>query len=399
MATTGAADVVVVGGGVTGTSTAFHLTKLGVRRVTLLERGVLGGGATGKSGALVRMHYTNPHDAALAQRSLPYFQGWGDLVGAGDPRFVETGVVRLVEPRHEAALAANVAMLRGVGVDTCLIDRDELRALDPGCQVDDVDCAAWEPRSGYADPSATAFGFAAAARERGAELRVGAGAAATAILVEGERVVGVATADGAIATETVVVAAGAWAPGLLAPLGLDYGLRTNRVQVAVVRRPAGSEAPHPTYIDGPNASWIRPEGEFGTLAGLAIDEIDVDPDAYDEGVDDGYAAETRRRLSARRPGLAGAVLRGGWAGVITMSPDAHAIIGGLDPYRGLFGILGDSGTNFKTAPAIGAGLAEAIVGGAPRTIDLHPFRASRFAEGQPLAGEHEYGDGPLDVFR
>lgn len=391
------ADVVVIGGGVTGTSTAFHLSKLGVRRVTLLERGILGAGATGKSGALVRMHYTNPYDAALAQASLPYFRGWGDLVGAGDPRYVETGVVRLVAPRHEPKLEANVAMLRGVGVDTRLIGRDELRALDPGCAVDDVTCAAWEPRSGYADPSATAFGFAAAARGRGAEIRVGT--AAEAILVEGERVVGVATGEGAIATETVVVAAGAWAPRLLAPLGLDYGLRTNRVQVAVVRRPAGAEAPHPTYIDGPNGSWIRPEGELGTLAGLAIDELDVDPDAYAEGVDGGYAAETRRRLAARRPGLAGAVLRGGWAGVITMSPDAHAIIGGLAPYRGLFGILGDSGTNFKTAPAIGAGLAEAIVDGAPSTVDLHPFRPSRFAEGQPLAGEHEYGDGPLDVFR
>src|SRR5581483_6206072 len=105
------ADVVVVGGGVNGASTAFHLASMGAGKVTLLERRFLGAGATGKSGALVRMHYTNPYDAALAQESLAYFHRWGDLVGAGDPGFVQTGVVRLVKPEHEPRLRANVAML------------------------------------------------------------------------------------------------------------------------------------------------------------------------------------------------------------------------------------------------------------------------------------------------
>ena len=90
-----AADVVVVGGGVVGASTAFHLTKAGVTKVTLLERRYLGAGASGKSGALVRMHYTNPHDGALAAQSLPYFLHWNDMVGAGDPGYVKTGVLWL----------------------------------------------------------------------------------------------------------------------------------------------------------------------------------------------------------------------------------------------------------------------------------------------------------------
>jgi sarcosine oxidase subunit beta len=391
------ANIVVIGGGVNGTSTAFHLAKMGVKGVTLLERSTLAAGATGKSGALVRMHYTNPHDGALAAQSLPYFLGWDDLVGAGNPRYVECGVVRLAPPRFDDRLKWNVAMLQGVGANTCVITASELKALDPNVYVDDITCAAWEPRSGYADPAATAFGFAQAARDHGAEVRVGV--EATAIETDGDRVTGVQTTEGRIATDTVVLAGGAWSHRLLEPLGLDYGLQSNRVQIVIVRRPPGEEATHPVYIDGFHNTWMRTEGEVGTLCGVGRDQFGVDPDFYDEGVDFDYIAETKRRLVARRPGLANAVMRGGWSGVITMSPDGHAIIDELAPYRGLYGILGESGTNFKTGPAIGKCVAEWVVDGAPQTVDLRAFRATRFAEGQPLVGEHEYGDRPLDVFR
>ncbi|MEZ4626493.1 MAG: FAD-dependent oxidoreductase, partial [Thermomicrobiales bacterium] len=88
------ADVVVVGGGVIGTSAAFHLARAGAGKVLLLERSFLGAGASGKSGAVVRMHYSNPYDATLAQLSLPYFQNWGDLVGHGDAGFIRHGMAR-----------------------------------------------------------------------------------------------------------------------------------------------------------------------------------------------------------------------------------------------------------------------------------------------------------------
>ncbi|MDQ3226310.1 MAG: FAD-binding oxidoreductase, partial [Chloroflexota bacterium] len=254
------ADVVVIGGGVNGTSTAFHLAQRGVR-VTLLERASLAAGSTGKSGALVRMHYTNPHDSALAQQSLPYFQGWHDVVGPGDPGYRQVGVVRLVQPRFDDRLRANVAMLQGLGVNTEVISPDDLRALDPGVQTGDITCAAWEPESGYADPAATAFGFAEAAK--GLDASIHEGVEATAIETDGERVIGVMTPLGRIATETVVVAPGARANALLAPLGLDYGLQPNRVQIVIMRRTADDGPSHPVYIDGPNNTWLRPEGDFG----------------------------------------------------------------------------------------------------------------------------------------
>src|SRR5262244_2016272 len=147
------ADVIVIGGGVNGTSTAFNLARLGVRRVTLLERRALAAGATGKSGALVRMHYTNEAESRLAWESLKIFRDFDAAVG-GDCGFEAPGFVQIVGAAHAEALAANVAMQQRLGIDTRLVSREELRDIVPGVRADDVGGAAWEPRSGFADPSA-----------------------------------------------------------------------------------------------------------------------------------------------------------------------------------------------------------------------------------------------------
>ena len=392
------ADVVVIGGGVVGTSAAFHLARAGVKKVTLLERSFIGAGATGKSGALVRQHYTNPYDGELAAKSLPYFLDWESVVGAGDPRYVKSGMLRLATPKEENRLEANVEMLQGVGVTTWIISPDDINEIDPGIYTGDITAAAWEPESGYAEPSATAFGFAEAASKRGASVR--SGVAATRVLTEGGRVVGVETNEGTIATEHVLVAAGAWADRLLNPLGLDYELEPTRVQVCVFRRPDGLPRVHPVVIDGVHIMWLRSEGEFSTLAGIEIEHAGADPDDFDESVSQTFIAETKARLRQRMPSMAHAPLRGGWVGVITMSPDAHVILGAEPSVPGLYLAVGDSGTNFKTAPAIGQCLTEVITTGEATTVDIRPFRPTRFAEGEPLVGKHEYGDGEItDVWR
>jgi sarcosine oxidase subunit beta len=127
------ADAVIVGGGVVGTSVAFHLALLGMGRVVLCERRFLAAGATGKSGALVRTHYTNEPEARLAFASLPYFAHWNDMVGLGTAGFLDTGLLRIVSPENEAKLRANVAMLRRVGIDTSVVGSDDVTRLShPG---------------------------------------------------------------------------------------------------------------------------------------------------------------------------------------------------------------------------------------------------------------------------
>ena len=160
------ADVVVIGGGANGTSTAFHLATRGVKDVLLLERRHLGAGATGKSGSLVRMHYTNEAESRLAFESLKVFRDFRNIVG-GDCGFEPIGFVQIVPRGCEAALARNVARQQRLGIATEVVTPDRLRDLLPGCRIDDIGAAAWEPDSGFADPNATTFAFAEAARRLG----------------------------------------------------------------------------------------------------------------------------------------------------------------------------------------------------------------------------------------
>lgn len=386
------ADVIVIGAGVNGASTAFWLAKHGVRRVVLLERRQLAAGASGKSGALVRMHYTNEAESRLAQASMRVFQQWAEIVG-GSCGFEAPGFVQVVAPQYEATLRANVAAQQALGINTRVVSTDELREIAPLLYTDDLTYAAYESESGYADPNATTFGFARRAADLGVELRLHC--PVTAIATDGGRVTGVQLADGErIAAPVVVLTGGAWANQLLQPLGLDFGLTPYRVQVTVFRWPPELTGPHPhpVVIDRTQSSWFRPESGSGTLIGVEGGGAPADPDHFDESADGGYVELCRRALAHRLPALASATMRGGWAGMIGMSPDGRPVIDRLTDPDGLFVMVGDSGTSFKTAPAIGQCLAEWIVDGAPHTANLTPFRAARCAEGQLWTDQHAYGE-------
>src|SRR5690349_3323660 len=164
------ADVIVIGGGVNGASTLFHLAQSGVKNAVLVEQGFLAAGATGKSGALVRMHYTNPYETRLACESLKVFQNWDDIVG-GECGWTPTGFVQVVAPEYEQDLRATVAMQRELGIDARVLSAQELKELEPGCNVDDLTYVAYEPGSGYADPIATCYGFVRRAEQLGATVR------------------------------------------------------------------------------------------------------------------------------------------------------------------------------------------------------------------------------------
>jgi sarcosine oxidase subunit beta len=382
------ADVVIIGGGVNGASVAFNLARLGVRRVVLLERRHLGAGASGKSGSLVRMHYTNEAESRLAWESLKVFRNFDATVG-GDCGFEAPGFVQIVDPAHADALRANVAMQQRLGIDTRLVSREELTEISPDLRVDDVGAAAYEPGSGFADPNATTFAFAAAARRLGATIETDC--EALRIVTEGGRVAGVETSRGRVAAPVVVAVPGAWAGRLLDPLGLDFGLTPYRIQVSIFRWPEGFTRRHPAVIDSTRSAWIRPEGGAGTLIGVELGAGHADPDKYDEGVDEAYVALCREALATRFPAFERSTMRGGWAGMIMMSPDGRPIIDQIPSVPGLFVMLGDSGTSFKTSPAIGRCLAEWIVKGQPETADLTRFRSTRFAEGQPWIDSTDYG--------
>jgi len=156
---TDTADVVIIGGGVNGAAIAWALASRAGTRVVLCEQGALASGASGRSSALVRMHYTNETDARLAFASFPIFRHWTEVMSGAPPVFTHTGFVNTVAPRYADNLRKNVEMLRTLGVNTVALSPSELQALEPGTNVDDIGAAAYEPESGYANPADTVEGL------------------------------------------------------------------------------------------------------------------------------------------------------------------------------------------------------------------------------------------------
>lgn len=382
------ADVIVVGAGVQGASLAFHLARRGVR-VVILERGSVGAGATGRSSGFVRMHYDLATEARLAFASFPYFTDWSDLVGAGDPSFVRTGFLEVVPADLASNLRANVEMLQAIGIETSAVDAAEVARLMPGAAVDDVSVAAYEPGSGYADPAGTAAGFVAAARAAGARLIHGCHVAG--VVVDGEAVVGVETDQGRFGAPIVVDAAGAWAGELARTVGLEIPVEPWRHDTAYFGLPDGRETDFPILIDDVNHVYFRPEGHDLMLVGLKTgNEVGGSPDRPLEPMRQSVVEEMIASVCARVPWMTGGTLRTSHGGQDGITPDQRPILGPAGP-DGFYLDCGFSGTGFKTAPAVGACMAELILDGRATTVDIGAYGLERFAEGRLLVGPHPYG--------
>lgn len=381
------ADAIIIGGGVQGASLAFHLAERGVHAV-VVEKAVVAAGATGRSSGLVRMHYDVEAEARLAWRSHAYFSDWAQRVG-GECGFTQVGFLQLVPPDEVDALRANTAMHQRIGITTEIVEADAVRRLMPGIVIGDGQVAALEPLSGYADPTQTAGSLMAAATARGARLIQGC--AVTGVRVTGGRVVGVDTSRGAFDAPIVVDAAGAWAGRVAAMAGIELPLKVWRHDVAYVRRPADIPS-HPVFIDFENAFYARPEGASLTLVALEDgNPISDDADAQVDAAAPGFIEKAAERVVRRLPDFARAGLHSAHSGQDGITPDQHPIIGPAGP-DGFWLDCGYSGTGFKTAPAIGASLAQLITEGIASNSDLAIYRLERFAEGKPIVGEHPYGD-------
>jgi sarcosine oxidase subunit beta len=381
------ADVVVIGGGVIGTSIAFALATAGVKRVTLLEKGALASGASGRSSALIRMHYVNEEDARLAWASFPVFRDWRERMG-GPAVFTHTGFVAVVGHQDAAALRANVEMLRKIGIDTTALSASELQRLQPFVNVDDIGAAAYEPASGYASPADVVEGFHRQAHARGAQIRQWT--PVTRILRRESAVVGVETAAARIDCGAVVVAAGAWAPRLCREIGVALHARPKALDTMLVTRPQELATRHMVVIDHVLGTYFRPEGQAQTIVGVPCQVWDIDPDTMGTGLPPSAPAEGAQMLTHRMPAMEGAALARGYRAFDCYSADRHAILGAVGGIDGLYLATAFSGSGFKIAPAVGTCLAELITDGRARTVDISAFRPERFTEGRPIAGMHPY---------
>jgi sarcosine oxidase subunit beta len=375
------ADVVVVGGGVHGASVAYHLARRRAGRVVLVERKFLASGPTGRSSALVRRFYAMDFLTRTGNTSAQLFQRWAEAIGGGDPGFRQVGILWLAPPDRAANLRDNVRRARAQGVRIDLLTPEELKVLVPAMAVDDVAVAAHEPESGYADASSTTNALAARARELGATIvqHVPVGA----VLVSSGRVTGVRTAEGEIHAPAVVVCAGLWAPGLLAPLGIEVPVAPKRHQMCFFRRPPGFDG-HPGMIDRPSGTYMRPETGNLTIQGLSTYHEVVDPDRYNEGADPEEVMRNAELIAHRFPVMEHGLSMGGYSGIYDVTPDHEPVLGPIAELQGLYADFGWSGHGFKHSPAVGDIMAEVVLDGRAAGWDLAPFRWSRFRDGDLL---------------
>ena len=379
-------DVIIIGGGIHGASLAFHLSKRGVKTI-VLERKFLASGATGRSSGLVRMHYDLEPESRLAWASFQYFHNWSEMVG-GECGFTRTGFLQLIDPQHEKELRGNVAMHQRIGIPAFILDAADVKRLAPAFVTDDFGVAAYEPESGYADPSGTAASLMAAARNYGA--RILQDCQVTGITTAGGRVSGVETSQGAIQGGVVVNAAGAWAASIGSMVGLEVPVTTWRHDTMFIRRPHDLGPSHPTVIDFINSMYFRPETGWLTLVGLEDEnKIGESPDGDTEHAKPGFVERAAARICQRMPDMERASLHSAIGGYDGITPDQRAILGQAGP-QGFYLACGFSGTGFKIAPAVGACLSELILDGRSSTVDITAFRLERFAEGEHLSGENAY---------
>lgn len=386
------ADIVVIGGGVIGTSIAFHLARMNGGQVVLLERKQLAAGSTGTSSSLVRMHYDNPLEGEIALKSFEVFRHFDELVG-GDCGFVRTGFLRTVKPHNQEKLKANVAMLQDLGVNTWLVSHDEIREMAPYLNADDIPFAAYEPDSGYADAHLTTMGFANAARRNGA--RIYQGVEVTGVAMDGDRVTGVQTPQGNISAPVVVNAAGPWGGLIAAMAGVRLDTTIIHHQVAVVEVPPEVPWPLPTVIDRLQHIYIRSETGRLILVGASHDNYAIGPDqldTYNERLTYETQYRVLERLCTRIPSMDTGAVRRGHAGVILVSQDKHGLLGPAPGVEGFYCAVGLSGHGFKEAPVIGQAMAELILNGRSEVVDITPLRLTRFAEGEPYEGPYPYDD-------
>ncbi len=382
------ADVVVIGGGIMGCSTAFQLAKRGLD-VVLLEKDSIGTGSTGRSSAIIRQHYSNELTARMALHSLRVFQRFDDEVG-GECGFQQTGWLGLAGATHRKGIEANVALQQGVGIDTRIISSDELAEIMPGIETRDVAAVAYERESGYADPHLTTAAYADAARRHRVEIRPGC--EVTGVRFRGDRVVGVDTTSDQFDAPVVVNCAGPWGARVAAAYGITAPINACRIQMAVFRRPAAAPASHPVVIDFVNDTYLRSETGHLTLVG-SIDPAEadaiVDPDDYPEYADDAFVADIGEKFVRRCPNLDDSEVTRGYSGLYAVTPDWHPIIDEVPAGSGCYLCAGFSGHGFKLGPAVGLMMADRITEVADPLFPTDLFRFDRFAEGKLVRGLYE----------
>jgi sarcosine oxidase subunit beta len=368
----GTAEVVVVGGGVMGTSIAFHLAEAGVRDVVLLERGTLAGGSTSRAAGGVRAQFSDVLNIEIAARSLRAFADFGTRPG-WDIDLRRVGYLFLLTRDADvASFEQGVELQNALGVPSRMVSAAEAGRLSPLIVTDDVLAAAFSPEDGHATPEAVVQGYATAARTLGARLVTGC--EVTGIETAGAGISAVHTAAGVVRTDAVICAAGAWSARVGAMAGVALPVTPLRRQILFTAPMPGLPPDIPMTIDFATTFYFHREGP-GLLIGMSDPH---ETPGFKLETSDDWIPALMEVAERRAPAIAEAGIAGGWAGLYEVTPDHNAVIGEARAPRRFLYATGFSGHGFLQGPAVGEIVRDLFLGRAP-FVDVGPLSADRFA--------------------
>lgn len=371
------ADVLVIGGGIMGASTAYHLAARGCRDVVVLEAGeFFGVGSTGLNAGGIRHQFSTTVNIELSKLSIGMMERFGDGMGQ-DVGLRRCGYLFMLDNADDLArFRKNVELQNQLGVQSRMVGPEEIGGLVPEVDRRGIVGGSWCALDGLVDPNGLLQGYVTRARELGATLRTNA--RVTAIERDG-RILRVSTAHDTIETPSVVIAAGPWSAQIGAMLRIAIPIQPIRRQIAVTSAIPGLRADFPFVIDFTRALYFHREGA-GILTGMS--NRDEQP-GFDTRVDETWRDTHLENAVARLPLLADAELLAEWAGLYEVTPDDQPILGRLPHAEGLFICAGFSGHGLMHGPAAGLLMAEEVLDGHATTIDIRPLRWERgFAGGE-----------------
>ncbi|MBC9822185.1 FAD-binding oxidoreductase [Terrabacter sp. MAHUQ-38] len=366
------ASVVIIGGGVMGVSTAYHLARAGVTDVVLVEKDELGSGSTCKAAGGVRAQFSDRVNIELGLRSLRTFETFRETFGQEIDLHQVGYLFLLDQPDHVAAFERNVALQNELGVPSRMIEVDEAKALSPLVSTEGLLAASWSPTDGHCTPESVVLGYAGAARRAGAHLL--RGCTVSDIASTGGAVTAVVTDRGTIATDTVICTAGAWSRAVGDMVGVDLPVEPMRRQILTTEPMPGLDPRTPFTIDFSTSLYFHCEGP-GLLLGMS------DPDetpGFKLKRSDGWLPRLADAIEHRVPALAETGLGAGWAGLYEMTPDHNALVGEAREVSRFLYATGFSGHGFLMGPAIGEVMRDLYLG-RPPVVDISSLHAERFA--------------------
>ncbi|HXB69831.1 MAG TPA: FAD-binding oxidoreductase [Candidatus Acidoferrales bacterium] len=374
------ADVIVIGGGIVGSSVAYHLTEAGCRHVLVIEReSHQGKGSTGKSMGGVRAQFSTIPSIRMSLYSIPFFSTFDEVMGHPSGYRPQGYLFVATQERHMQYLRDNYARQVEAGLKQVqLMKPDDVIHLAPELRSDDIIGGSFCATDGFVDPHSVMTGFMQKAMERGVSLL--RNAEVTAIQTDARGVCGVETSQGPVAGRTVVNCAGAWAGLVAKQAGVDLPVEPLR-RMLVPTEPFDKVSHRsPMVVDMTTGFHYRPEG-LGLL--LAWNDPEETP-GFKTNFDPAFIEKILTRGVDRLPVLEEAEVnpKRAWAGLYEMTPDHHPVLGPVADLPGFFLANGFSGHGVMHSPATGRILADLIVHGKSDLVDTGLLGLDRFASGR-----------------